>query len=205
MSASTTRKRAAPGANPIAAAPIQQQGPQSYATTDDQMMRWNTATPNGNGFANMNSQGLDDLNSQQYIPMQQQSMYGANDQSQSQHSSAIALRDNKNSNNTNTNNLALVSAAPRYDSQRFDGLPDMWPSNDNALVPAANNRNVDIEAEQQLMEAIARAQKIEEEAKDSSGPNQKRSIPPFVLKLATYVHIHSTSLADRLSADVQSD
>lgn len=189
MSAPASRKRAAPGANPLSAASIQQQAPQTYAT-DEQMMRWNTAANNGNSFADLNTHNLN----QQYIPMpqqNQQSLYNANTQSQSQasqsqphfqsqSSSAIALRDN--------NNLALVSAAPRYDAQGYDGQADLWPSNDNALVPANNGRNAELDAEQQLMEAIARAQKIEEEAKDSTGPNQKRSIPPFVLKLATYVY-----------------
>lgn len=177
MPSPTSRKRPAPGANPLPTAPVQQ-APQQFANTD-QMMRWNGIATNGNNYAEVSNQYMP-LPQQQQDPHTQQ-IYQTQPQSQrplqsQAPSNVLALRDD--------GNRALVPTT----HSGYDTTADQWATSETALVPATNGRVHEPDPEQQLRDALARARKIEEEAtKDNPGPNQKRSIPPFVLKLARYV------------------
>lgn len=176
MSSPTSRKRPAPGASPLPAAPVQQL-PQQYAT-HDQMMRYNGVAANGNNYADVSNQYMS-------LPQQQApltNVYQSQSQPQSQSptpSNVLALRDNAGS------SRALVPAAQR---SGYDTQSDQWATNQTRdLVPASGAPRVQDE-EEVLRQLVAKAKKIEEEAtKDNPGSNQKRSIPPFVLKLARYV------------------
>lgn len=142
-------------------------------------MRWNGVAANGNNYAEAANQYMQ-------LPQQQdphtQQIYQTQPQSQQRPpqaqapSNVLALRDD--------GSRALVPTShPGYDA-----TADQWATSETALVPATNGMAHEPDPEQQLREALARARKIEEEAtKDNPGPNQKRSIPPFVLKLARYV------------------
>lgn len=177
MSSPTPRKRPAPGASPLPAAPPVQQLPQQYAT-HDQMMRYNGAAANGNNYADVSNPYMS-------LPQQQtplNKVYQSQTQPQTQSptaSNVLALRDNVGS------SRALVPAAQR---SGYDVQSDQWTNNPTRdLVPASGVPRVQDE-EEILRQLVAKAKKIEEEAtKDNPGSNQKRSIPPFVLKLARYV------------------
>lgn len=142
------------------------------------MMRWNGAAANGNSHTDL---------SNPYMLAQQSAPPGHAFLSPSPApatSNALALRDPASS-------RALVSTAPR---SPYDGQPDQWGSlgADGALIPLPNEA---LSEEEHLRLLLERAKKIEEEAtKENPGPNQKRSIPPFVLKLSRSVYI-STSIA----------
>lgn len=182
-SSPTSRKRPAPGTSPLPAAPTQQL-PQY--TTHDQMMRYNDVAANGNNYADVSSQ---------YMSMPQPqapltNIYQSQSQPQSQAqtpSNVLALRDSV------ATSRALVPTAQRPE---FDGQPDQWTTNQTRdLVPTSNGVRVQDE-EEMLIQLMAKAKKIEEEAtKDNPSSNQKRSIPPFVLKLARYVCPCPLSLA----------
>ncbi|KKY36505.1 putative heat shock factor protein hsf24 [Diaporthe ampelina] len=65
---------------------------------------------------------------------------------------------------------------------------DQWSAlgGDGALIPLSNEA---LSEEEHLRILLERARKIEEEAtKENPGPNQKRSIPPFVLKLSSFLN-----------------
>lgn len=177
MSSPTSRKRPAPGASPLPAAPVQQL-PQQYAN-HDQMLRYNGVAANGNNFADVSNQYM--ALPQQQAPLT--NIYQSQTQPQSQSptpSNVLALRDSAAS------SRALVPAAQRagYDTQS-----DQWATNQTRdLVPASAAPRVQDE-EEILRQLVAKAKKIEEEAtKDNPGSSQKRSIPPFVLKLARYIY-----------------
>jgi heat shock transcription factor, other eukaryote len=135
---------------------------------------WNGVAANGNSHA--------DLSSPYLLAQQQSAPPGHPFPSPSPAptptpSTALALRDPATS-------RALVSTAPR---SPFDGQPDQWGSmpGDGALVPLSNEA---LSEEEHLRLLLERARKIEEDAtKENPGPNQKRSIPPFVLKLSRSV------------------
>ncbi|KAF3765469.1 hypothetical protein M406DRAFT_257216 [Cryphonectria parasitica EP155] len=165
MSSPNSRKRAAPGANPLPTGPIQQ-APQQY-TTQDPMMHWNGMAANGNNFADVSNQYMS-VQPQIQPQIQPQVLPHAQ-------SNAVALRDNSS--------RALVSTAPH---PVFDAQPEQWSNTETALIPATNARPLEDDPEQQLRDALARARKIEEEAK-KEGSNQKRAIPPFVQKLASFL------------------
>ena len=172
MPSPTTRKRPAPGASPLPAAPIQQ-APQQFAP-QDYNMRWNGVAANGNSYADVSNPYL--LAQQPAAPL------GQNLQSPSPSpSNVLALREPSAS-------RALIPTAPR---PAYDEQADQWgaSANDGALVPApSGTATPTMSEEEHLRLQVARARKIEEEAtKDNPGPNQKRSIPPFVLKLARFV------------------
>lgn len=84
-----------------------------------------------------------------------------------------------------TYSTALVPVAPRNNfaaqSNNQYESNNQYASAENALVPAVN---VDPE-QQQLLEAVARAEKVAEEAQSDRPGSVKKSIPPFVQKLAT--------------------
>lgn len=179
MPSPTSRKRPAPGASPLPAAPIQQV-PQQYAN-HDHTMRYNGLAANGNDYTDLSNQymTLPQQQQQQQAPLT--NVYPSQTQPQSQSptpSNVLALRDNAGS------SRALVPAAQRsgYDTQN-----DQWATNQTRdLVPASSAPRVQDE-EEVLRQLVTKAKKIEEEAtKDNPGSNQKRSIPPFVLKLARY-------------------
>lgn len=133
-------------------------------------MRWNGVAANGNSFADV---------SNPYLLAQQPAPHGQALQAPSPApSNVLALREPSAS-------RALIPTAPRA---AYDEQPDQWgaSANDGALVPAPNGTGPPAMSEEEhLRLQVARARKIEEEAtKDNPGPNQKRSIPPFVLKLA---------------------
>lgn len=189
MSSSTSRKRPAPGANPLPAAPAApaapaQQPPHQYAN-HEQMMRWNGVAANGNNYADVPNQYMP-LQHQQAPPAQQvQQLYQAQSQPQPQPplhmqsqaqapSNVLARRDNST--------RALV---PTATLSGYEPATDQWASTETALVPTANGRVHEPDPEQELMEALAKARKLEEESKKDN-PGQKRTIPPFVKKLATY-------------------
>lgn len=145
------------------------------------MMRYNGVSTNGNNYADVSNQYM-------ALPQQQQqqaplgTIYQPQTQPPSQSpipSNVLALRDSAGS------SRALVPAAQRagYDVTQ----PDQWTTNQTRdLVPASGAPRVQDE-EEILRQLVAKAKKIEEEAtKDNPGSNQKRSIPPFVLKLARY-------------------
>ncbi|KAH8743526.1 hypothetical protein F5883DRAFT_592609 [Diaporthe sp. PMI_573] len=97
-------------------------------------------------------------------------------------SNALAIRDPASS-------RALVSTAPR---SPFDAPPDQWGTleGDGAFMPLPNEAL----SEEHLRLLLERARKIEEEAtKENHGPNQKRSITPFVLKLSSFLNNGSNS------------
>lgn len=166
-----SRKRAAPGANPLPAGPLPQ-APEQFATPDN-MMRWNGLAADGNNYADVSNQYMPQ---QPHInPLGQQAYQAAQTQPQQVASSAVALRDGTS--------RALVSAALH---PGFDAQPDQWTNSETALVPATNGRVHEPDPEQQLREAVARARKIEEEA-TKEGSTVKRSIPPFVQKLSRCV------------------
>lgn len=189
MSSSASRKRPAPGANPLPAAPAPQ--PIHQYANHDQMMRWNDISANGNNYADISSPFMP-VQHQQGPPtqqVQQQQLYQTQSpqpqpQPQSQlpmqtpapaPSNVLARRDN--------NTRALVPTAAHTG---YELTPDQWGSNETALIPATNGRAHEPDPEQELMEALAKAKKLEEESKKDT-PGQKRTIPPFVKKLATYV------------------
>lgn len=79
-----------------------------------------------------------------------------------------------------TYSTALVPVASR-NSSFAPQSNNQYASAENALVPAAN-----VEPEQQqLLEAVSRAEKVAEEAQSDRPGSVKKSIPPFVQKLAT--------------------
>lgn len=178
MSSSTSRKRPAGVAAPVAPNSIQPQSP-TFATTQDQMMRWNGVAAQGNTYNDISGiyagmpQQQDPMTNYQAYDIQPQSQPRPQNSTQVQPSNMVARRpDNAN--------RALVPSRSGYDAQS-----EQWPTSENALVPALNARSTDPE-EQLLIEAVAKAQKIAEEANgDRAGNHPKRSIPPFVLKLAT--------------------
>lgn len=173
MPSPTSRKRPAPGASPLPAAPIQQ--PSQQFATQDYNMRWNGVATNGNSFADVSNPYL--LAQPPAAPHSQ-----ALQPPSPAPSNVLALRDPSAS-------RALVPTAPRTS---YDEQSDQWAvsANDGALVPAPNGTgHPPISEEEHLRLQVARARKIEEEAtKDNPGPNQKRSIPPFVLKLASFLN-----------------
>ncbi|ROW02579.1 hypothetical protein VPNG_07896 [Cytospora leucostoma] len=136
-------------------------------------MRWNGVAANGNNYADV---------SNPYLLAQQSAPLGQGIQSPTPSpSNVLALREPSAS-------RALVPTAPRA---AYDEQLDQWgaPTNDGALVPALNGTAPLLSEEEHLRIQIARARKIEEEAtKENPGPNQKRSIPPFVLKLASFLN-----------------
>lgn len=164
-----TRKRPAPSASPLPAGPIPQANPQF---TPQDMMRWNGVAANGNSHTDLSSP---------YMVAQQSAPPGHAFLSPSPApttSNALALRDPASS-------RALIPTAPR---SPYDGQPDQWGSlgGDGALIPLSNEA---LSEEEHLRILLERARKIEEEAtKENPGPNQKRSIPPFVLKLSRSVY-----------------
>ncbi|KAL1883904.1 Heat shock transcription factor [Diaporthe australafricana] len=164
-----TRKRPAPGASPLPAGPIPQATPQF---APQEMMRWNGVAANGNSHTDLSSQ---------YMLAQQPATSGQAFLSPSPAptpSNALALRDPSSS-------RALVPTAPR---SPFDIQSDQWGTlgGDGALIPLANET---LSEEEHLRLLVERARKIEEEAtKENPGPNQKRSIPPFVLKLSSFLN-----------------
>lgn len=176
MTSPTSRKRPAPGASPLPAAPAQQL-PQQYAN-HDQMMRYNGVAANGSNYADLSNQYM-------ALPQQQASLnnvYQSQTQPQTQSptpSNVLTLRDGTGS------SRALVPTTQR---SGYDTQSDQWTANQTRdLVPAAGAPRVQDE-EEILRQLVAKAKKIEEEAtKDNPGSSQKRSIPPFVLKLARYV------------------
>lgn len=137
-------------------------------------MRWNGVAANGNSHT--------DLSPTPYMLAQQSAPPSHTFLSPSPApapSNALALRDPASS-------RALVSTAPR---SPFDDQPNQWGSLgvDGALIPLPNNEALSEEEHLRLL--LERARKIEEEAtKENPGPNQKRSIPPFVLKLSRSVY-----------------
>ncbi|KAI7783212.1 HSF-type DNA-binding protein [Diaporthe eres] len=164
-----TRKRPAPSASPLPAEPIPQANPQF---TPQDMMRWNGVAANGNSHTDLSSP---------YMVAQQSAPPGHAFLSPSPApttSNALALRDPASS-------RALIPTAPR---SPYDGQPDQWGSlgGDGALIPLSNEA---LSEEEHLRILLERARKIEEEAtKENPGPNQKRSIPPFVLKLSSFLN-----------------
>ena len=135
-------------------------------------MRWNGAAANGNSHTDL---------SNPYMLAQQSTTPGHAFLSPSpapNPSNALALRDPASS-------RALVPTAPR---SPYDGQPDQWATlgGDGAIIPLPNDA---MSEEEHLRLLLERARKIEEDAtKENPGPNQKRSIPPFVLKLSRSVY-----------------
>lgn len=178
MSSSASRKRPAGITSPIPpGAPMQSQSP-TYAT-QDQMMRWNGVNAQGNAYNDVSNMyaGMppqqEPVSNYQAYDVQPQSQPHPQNSNQVAPSNMVARRQDNAS-------RALVPSRPG-----FDGQSEQWPTSENALVPALNARSTDPE-EQLLIEAVAKAQKIAEEATgDRAGNHPKRSIPPFVLKLAT--------------------
>lgn len=152
------------------------------------MMRWNGVAANGNDYADVPDQYMT-LQHPPSLPAQQvQQLYQPQSQSQPQSqpqlqmpsqtqapSNVLARRDNST--------RALVPTAAH---SGYDPASDQWAPTETALVPAVNGRVHEPDPEQELMEALAKARKLEEESKKDN-PGQKRTIPPFVKKLATYV------------------
>lgn len=192
MSSSTSRKRPAPGANPLPATPTvpvapAQQPAHQYAS-HEQMMRWNGVAANGNNYTDVPNQFMA-LQHPQASPVQQvQQLYQSPPQPQSQPqaqpqvqihpqaqtpSNVLARRE------TNARALVPTTLHPTYDA-----AADPWASTETALIPSANGRVHEPDPERELMEALAKARKLEEESKKDN-PGQKRTIPPFVKKLAT--------------------
>lgn len=138
-------------------------------------MRWNGVAANGNSHTDL---------SNPYMLAQQSAPPGHAFLSPSpapNPSNALTLRDPASS-------RALIPTAPR---SPYDGQTDQWGTlaGDGALIPLSNEA---LSEEEHLRLLLERARKIEEEAtKENPGPNQKRSIPPFVLKLSRSV-FHST-------------
>lgn len=135
-------------------------------------MRWNGVAANGNSHTDLSSP---------YMLSQPTAPPGHAFLSPSPApttSNALALRDPNTS-------RALIPTAPR---SPYDPQSDQWGTlgGDGALIPLANEA---LSEEEHLRLLVERARKIEEEAtKENPGPNQKRSIPPFVLKLSRFVH-----------------
>lgn len=194
MSPPASRKRPAPGASPLPAAPGHPI-PQSYAN-HDHVMRYNGVAANANNFPDLSNQFMalpqqqqpqQPQQQQQQQPQQSQpaplpNVYPSQTQPQSQSptsSNVLALRDNAGA------SRALVPTAQR---SGYDAQNDQWATNQTRdLVPASGAARVQDE-EEILRQLVAKAKRIEEEAtKDNPGSNQKRSIPPFVLKLSRYV------------------
>lgn len=80
-------------------------------------------------------------------------------------------------NETYSRALVPVPARNTFDPQSSN----QYASAENALVPAIN---VD-PGQQVLLEAVARAEKVAQDAQGDRAGNAKKSIPPFVQKLAT--------------------
>ncbi|KAJ4407478.1 Heat shock transcription factor [Gnomoniopsis sp. IMI 355080] len=180
MSSSASRKRPAGVASAVPPGSIQPQSP-TYATPD-QMMRWNGVAAQGNTYNDVSGvyagipQQHDPVTNYQAYEVQPQSQPRPQNSTQIPPSNMVARRPDNAS-------RALVTSR-----SGFDGQAEQWPTSENALVPALNARSTDPE-EQLLIEAVAKAQKIAEEANgDRAGNHPKRSIPPFVLKLATFLN-----------------
>lgn len=186
MSSSASRKRPAGGVtSPVPPGPmqLQPQSPNTYAA-QDQMMRWNGVAAQGNTY-NDASNMYAGMPQQQEPPVNNYQAYEVQPQSQSQPhqprpQTSTQIPSNMVARRPDNASRALVPSRPGFDAQS-----EQWPTSENALVPALNARSADPE-EQLLIEAVAKAQKIAEEATgDRAGNHPKRSIPPFVLKLAT--------------------
>lgn len=197
-----SRKRPAPGANPLPAAPQQHLPQQPYAT-HAQTMRWNRDAANGNNYADVSNQYATQ-HQPPYVQQQAQQVYQNQPQpqaqtqsqsqlfqqqslsQQSQHmqrqasmqqpqpqaqgpSNAVARRDN--------GSRALVQTASHAS---YDPAPDQY---ETAIVPVNTGRAQESDPAQELRDAVAKAHKIRDEANKDNG--QKRTIPPFVKKLAT--------------------
>lgn len=196
-----SRKRPAPGANPLPVTP-QQHGPQQPYAPPAQTMRWNRDATTGNNYADVSSQYATQHQApyvqqtqqtyqnhqpqaqpqSQQLPQQslpQQSQQHMQRQASMQHpqapakfegpSNAVARRDN--------NSRALVQN-PSHAG--YDHVPNQY---ETAMVTVNSGRVQEPDPAQELRDAVAKAHKIMEEATKDNG--QKRTIPPFVKKLAT--------------------
>lgn len=183
MSSSAPRKRPARVTSPVPPVPVQPQ-PQSQSptyATQDQMRRWNGVATQGNTYNDV--AGMYTGLSQPQEPVNNYQAYEAQPQAQPHPQNPTQAPSNMVARRPENASRALVPSRTGFEG--FDGQSDQWPSSENALVPALNARSTDPE-EQLLIEAVAKAQKIAEEATgDRAGNHPKRSIPPFVLKLAT--------------------
>lgn len=208
MSSSASRKRPAPGSSPaVPSGQTMAMRPQSqaYQQSPEQLARWNNVAGLTNAY-NASEFDMVSMNPQQpqqppqqpamnayqpqifspAPPQQQQQQLPQQQQQQQMYQQPRPHPQNMSSpgpsnmiaRRTDNASRALVPSRPTYQTQ-----PDaQWPSNENALVPALNP--VDTE-QRQLEEAIAKARKIEEEAQSERPGAPKKSIPPFVQKLAT--------------------
>lgn len=150
------------------------------------MMRWNGVAANGNSYADVPNQYMS-LQHQQAPPVQQgQQLYQPQPQSQSQPQPQMQSQTQAPSNVLARLDNSTRALVPTAAHSGYDTAPDQWAPTETALVPAVNGRIHEPDPEQELMEALAKARKLEEESKKDT-PGQKRTIPPFVKKLATYV------------------
>lgn len=145
-------------------------------------MRWNGIAAQGNTYNDVS--GIYAGMPQQQDPVANYQAYDAQPQSQPRPQNPTQVpTSNMVARRPDNASRALVPSR-----SGFDGQSEQWPTSENALVPALNARSTDPE-EQLLIEAVAKAQKIAEEANgDRAGNHPKRSIPPFVLKLATFLN-----------------
>ncbi|CAN8104444.1 unnamed protein product [Discula destructiva] len=204
MSSAASRKRSAPGASPVVPA-----GPQSHAyATSDQMQRWNDVAAMSNGYSDASDLFALPQQQQQQTTQQQQNQQPALNGYEAQapyelapqpqqrlamhhqpqahnqpHPQVSIPGSNVVARRNDNTSRALVPSRSGYD---YQGNVTQWPSSENALVPAQNA--VDPE-QQQLMEALAKAEKIAEDAQSDRPGASKRSIPPFVQKLATFLNL----------------
>lgn len=152
-----SRKRAAPGASPSPAIPPQQM--QQQYVPADQMLQWNTAATNGNGYTDASGAPL---NHYMVAPQAQQ---GQVVQQQQQPSNAIARRQN---------NRALVPTVPRPTVEAWSTFPD------EASRAPASSEPLDDEDNIEALEE--KAKRVEKESRA-----KRKQIAPFVQKLSRYV------------------
>lgn len=186
MSSSASRKRPAPGASPVVP-PQRLQGlaPQQQAYVPQEQPAYDWMNSVSDQTNNSNAYNGYQLQQEQLQPVRQQhhpAVHGYQTQADLSPQSQLPIQHQAqpfpNMSNMvarrNDNSLALVSSRAGFNSQPN---PDY-----NALVPAAQAYDPE---QQQLMEAVAKAEKIAEEAQSDRAGATKKSIPPFVQKLAT--------------------
>ncbi|KAM7209463.1 hypothetical protein V8F20_000201 [Naviculisporaceae sp. PSN 640] len=162
MSSPNSRKRPAPGANPII--PTNQMQRQFSPTTADNAFAWNQMMDSNNGFVNAGAS-----NATPFPMMPSQGQYGQG--APPTPSTALTRRQN---------NRALVPSGNRPGGP-FDTTSEPWNSfgDDSAFLQGANG-SVDEHDNLEILEERALRAKREAQAK-------RKQIPPFVQKLSSFL------------------
>ncbi|KAB5582619.1 hypothetical protein GE09DRAFT_1166950 [Coniochaeta sp. 2T2.1] len=164
MSSPNSRKRAAPGASPIVPIPIPPMQQQQFSTPQpDQMLRWNSAAPNGAIYADAAAQNV--VNP--YMVSQAPAQYTPQGIAANP-STALARRG--------MGSRALVATGPR---QIFDPSTENWNSFGDDFQQQPQGTMEDHESIEALEERALRAKR--------EAQLKRKQIPPFVQKLSSFL------------------